>query len=112
MSKVLKGKSICNGVVIGRVRFHGKKETVKKLQVKDCEAEILRFEDAGKRAGEQLEALYKKLLTEVGVESAGIFEGQLMILEDENYHNWVIQLITEQKVNAEYAVDMAGKYFA
>ena len=112
MSKVLKGKSICNGVVIGRVRFHGKKETVKKLQVKDCEAEILRFEDAGKRAGEQLEALYKKLLTEIGVESAGIFEGQLMILEDENYHNWVIQLITEQKVNAEYAVDMAGKYFA
>ena len=112
MSKVLKGKSIYSGVVIGRIHFHGKKETVKQQLVNDCEAERLRFEEAGKKAGEQLEKLYEKILTEVGMESAGIFEGQLMILEDENYHKWVTQLIVGQKVNAEYAVDMAGKYFA
>lgn len=112
MSKVLNGKSIYSGVVIGRIHFHGKKENVKKQQVKDCEAEKLRFAEAKKKAGEQLEVLYEKLLLDEGMESAGIFEGQLMILEDDTYNKWVTKLIAEQKVNAEYAVDMAGKHFA
>ncbi len=113
MSKILQGKSIYSGVVIGRIHFHGKKEgNVKRLQVKDCAAEILRFEAARKKAGEQLAALYEKILKEAGMQSAGIFEGQMMILEDDNFNQFVKQMILEQNVNAEYAVDMAGKHFA
>ena len=48
MSKVLKGKSIYSGVVIGRIHFYGRRDTVKKQQVKNCEAEKLRFEKARK----------------------------------------------------------------
>jgi len=113
MSKILQGKSIYSGVVIGRIHFRGKKEgNIKKLQVKDCEAENLRFETARKKAGEQLMTLQEKLSTETGMESAGIFEGQIMILEDDNFNQFVKQMILHEHVNAEYAVDMAGKHFA
>ncbi len=113
MSNVLNGKTIYGGVVIGRIHFHGKKDgSVMRLRVEDTDAEILRFEDARKKAQDQLQDLYERMLREAGIENAGIFEGQLMILEDENFNGSVKQMIAEQSVNAEYAVEVAGNHFA
>ena len=113
MSSVLDGKSIYGGVVISRIHFHGKKDaSVVRRCVEDTRAEILRFEDACKKAQDQLRSLYDRMLREAGIENAGIFEGQLMILEDENFIRSVKQMIAEQSVNAEYAVDVTGNHFA
>ena len=113
MSSVLDGKSIYGGVVISRINFHGKKDaSVVRRCVEDTRAEILRFEDACKKAQDQLRSLYDRMLREAGIENAGIFEGQLMILDDENFIRAVKQMIAEQSVNAEYAVDVTGNHFA
>ena len=113
MSNVLNGKTIYSGVVIGRIHFHGKKDgSVMRLCVEDTDEEIQRFEDARKKAQDQLQDLYERMLREAGIENAGIFEGQLMILEDENFNGSVKQMIAEQSVNAEYAVEVAGNHFA
>lgn len=113
MSRVLEGKSIYGGIVIGKIYFHGKRDSAARpIQVYDTEREIRRFENACKRAQEQLCALRGQMEEAGSVENAGIFEGQRMILEDENFKISVKQMIRSHSVNAEYAVEMMGKHYA
>lgn len=112
MSKVLEGKSIYNGVTIGKIYYHGKRDgMVKCIPVEDVDRELARLEEAKQLASAQLEALHRKLSDDHGVENAGIFEGQKMILADEVFNKSIREMIQAQPVNAEYAVSMVGKQY-
>ena len=52
------------------------------MHVEDAEAELVRFEEAKKRAIGQLQELYDKAVKEVGELNAQIFEIHQMMLED------------------------------
>lgn len=107
------GKSIFKGVAIGKILFYEKDEQlVKRAKVSDVEAEVTRFEDAKARAIEELHALYEKALAEVGEVNAAIFDVHAMMLEDDDYIGSIINIITSQAVNAEYAVATTGDNFA
>ena len=54
---------------------------------------------------EQLQKLYDKAVKEVGEASAAIFEVHQMMLEDEDYQDAICNMIRNEMVNAEYAVD-------
>lgn len=109
----LVGKSVFKEIAIGPVLQWGKKQTVvTKKQTEDTEAEVSRFEKAGKIAGEQLSGLYDKALMQVGRSGAAIFEVHRMLLEDGGYQHSVCDRIRSQCVTAEFAVAAVGEELA
>ena len=59
------GKSVLNGIAIGKLKIYKKKDTtISTTPVTDTGAELLRFEDAQQKAIQQQTALYEKALAE------------------------------------------------
>lgn len=109
----LTGKSVFGGVEIGKIAFYKRNnQQVKRYRVEDTEAEVTRFETAKASAVEQLQGLYAKAMKDVGEENAMIFEIHQMMLEDLDYLESIIHIITNQQVNAEYAVATTADNFA
>ena len=103
------GKSILNGIAIGKVKIYKKKDTaISTKPVTDTGAELLRFEDAQQKAIAQQTALYEKALDEAGEEIAEVFNIHAMMLEDDDFVDAIKEIITKQKMCAEYAVKTAG----
>lgn len=106
-------KSIFGGIAIGKIFFFDKKEAViTDAKVADVEAEVARFEAAKAKALEQLQGLYEKALRDIGEEQAAIFEAHQMMLDDAEFGDSVINMIRDEQLNAEYAVDTTGETFA
>lgn len=110
---VLEGKSVFNGIAIGRLAVYRKKDKqVKRQKIENADAEIARFNEARSRAKEQLAAFYQKAVKEVGEVNAMIFEVHQMMLDDLDYTESVTNMIETQKINAEFAVASTGDNFA
>lgn len=108
----LKGKGVCSGIAIGRISYFDRSAlNVKRISVEDTDAELDRVESAKDTARKQLSELYQKALREVGEDNANIFEIHRAMLDDFDYNNAVSNIITTQKVNAEYAVAVAADNF-
>ena len=57
------GKSVLNGIAIGKLKIYKKKDTaISAAEVADTAAEVARFEEAQQKAIEQQTALYEKAL--------------------------------------------------
>ena len=111
--QIYKGKSVFGGTAIGRIRVYSKGEQqVKRVRIEDTQRETARYHEATKQAMEQLAELYEKALKEVGEANAAIFEIHQMMLEDDDYREYVENIISTQKVNAEYAVAQTADNFA
>ena len=111
--KVYEGKSVFNGIAIGKIKLYLKGEQqVKRHKVTDVKAELLRYEEARNKSMTELKGLYEKALKEVGEANAAIFEVHQMMLEDEDYNESVRNIIESQGVNAEYAVATTGDNFS
>ena len=107
------GKKNFNGIAIGKIKFYSKKENqVSRVKVEDTDAEIARYEAAKDEAVKQLEQLYEKALVEVGEANAEIFNVHIMMLDDDDFNESVLNIISVQKVNAEYALAATGDNFA
>lgn len=109
----LTGKSVFGGVEIGKIAFYKRNnQQIKRWRVEDTEAEVARFESAKATAVAQLQDLYEKAMKDVGEENAMIFEIHQMMLEDLDYLESIVHIITNQQVNAEYAVATTADNFA
>lgn len=109
----LTGKSVFGGIAIGKLLFYKRNETeIKRYHVKDTLGEVERFNQAKIQAIAELQALYEKAMKDVGESNAAIFQVHQMMLEDEDYRGSVINIITRQEVNAEYAVGITADNFA
>lgn len=109
----LTGKSIFEAIAIGPLySYPQSKAEVVRCQIENAEKELERFEAAKKTAGEELSALYEKAVLEIGKTSAAIFEVHGMLLENEEYLDFICNIIRSRKVNAEFAVAAAGDHFA
>lgn len=110
---VLNGKGVFGGVAIGKISLYQKQQhQIKRYRVEDTNSEIARFEQAKKDTIAQLQGLYDKALKEVGEANAAIFEVHQMMVEDLDYCESIINIITTQNVNAEYAVGTTADNFA
>lgn len=102
---VIKGKSVFNGIAIGRIMVYGKeKYAVNKRDISDINRELYRFEIACRKVKDQLADLYEKAIKEVGKLNAEILDVHRMMLEDPDYLDSIKSMIVNQKVNAEFAV--------
>ena len=110
---VFYGKGVCGGIALGRVYVADReRRQIRRVGTEDTKQELKRFDEAKKRANDELSEIYQKALKEVGETNAEIFSIHMMMLEDEDYNESVINIIETQKVNAEYAVDVTGENFA
>lgn len=110
---IYQGKSVFNGIAIGKICVYQKGEQqVKRCKVEDTEAEVKRFREAREQAVEQLGKLHEKALKEVGEANAAIFEVHQMMLEDDDYLESIENIIRLQEVNAEYAVAATSDNFS
>ena len=107
------GKGVYGAVAIGKISLFKRSDVIiQRRHTDDTDAEIARVEAAEKAASEQLQAIYEKALKEVGETNAQIFEIHIMMLEDEDYNDSIRNIITTQKVNAEYAVSVTADNFS
>ena len=110
--EIIKGKSILNKVAIGPILYHRKTESQgKRRTVEDTEAEVTRYELAVACAEDELKTLHEKACEQVGETGAAVFEVHMMMLEDADYRDSVLNIIRNQKTNAEYAAAVTGDNF-
>ena len=111
--KAAAGKSIWDGIAIGRLRWFQKREVqAQSISGLAPEEELERFEQARARAQAQLRSLYESAVGEVGEDNAAIFEIHQMMLEDEDFLAAVRSVIRTQGGTAEHAVQVTGENFA
>ena len=108
-----RGKSVFEGIAIGKIRVFRKDELqLKPIQIRNVEGELERYLAAKHTAAQQLKQLYEKAVRQVGEAGAAVFEVHGMLLEDGEYNQSVESIIREEHVNAEYAVSMTGEKFS
>lgn len=106
------GKSVLKGIAVGRIYWYQKQDyQITKTQISDTDAESSRFKKAVETAKEQLSKLYDEALVNVGEDHAMIFDIHRMMLEDDDYLEAIDSSI-QDRINAEYAVEMAQNQFA
>lgn len=73
----------------------------------DAEDEVLRFNNAKEKIVTKYNDLYGQTLKISGEENAMIFQIHAMMLEDDDFSGFAVDLIRSKKVSAEYAVKAA-----
>jgi len=71
----------------------------------DLDKEIKRFIDGRAKASAQLEIIKQKALETFGEEKEAIFEGHIMLLEDEELEEDIITYMRENKCSADFAIN-------
>lgn len=106
---MLKGIGASPGIVIGRAflleeeKFYISKRTIDSTEIKQ---EIIRFRKALAETREEMGGIRQKVLKQLGKRHVRLFDAYLLILEDPILRNDVIKMVTEERVNAEYALQM------
>ncbi len=110
---IFKGKGVNKAAAVGKIAVLARQEAVvKRERIDSPQNELERLEKAKAEAEKQLRDIAVKVRAEAGNADAEIFEIHMMMLEDEDYNNAIKEMITSQKVNAEYAVAVTGDNFA
>ena len=102
------GKASFMGIAIGRIAEMKKNQAVvRKTHIEDADAEFQRYLAAKEMAQAEIMDLHDKALKEVGEAQAEIFEVHAMFLDD--FDDSVENIIREQMLNAEYAVQTTAE---
>lgn len=110
---IFEGKGICDAVAMGRISVIRKqKKEIERKNITDIKNETERFENAKNEVLSELETVREKAVSKVGEEGAAIFEIHKMMIEDEDYNDFILNMIKDEKVSAEYAVFSASKKFS
>lgn len=110
---VVKGKSIFSGITMGPLAlFHRNTVSTARRRIKDTDAEVERFQEARLASIEQLKDMYEKAVQKVGEEEAAVFEVHQMMLDDDDYIDNIVTLISQERINAEAAVEETAQQFS
>ncbi|MBW3091032.1 phosphoenolpyruvate--protein phosphotransferase [Bifidobacterium miconisargentati] len=111
--KTIQGVGVSAGIAIGAVRVLDTADhAVERRVVDDPQAEVERFRTARATAVSQLKQLRDKTAAEFGEGKAELFDTHQLMLQDLDYVESIEGLITQSKVNAEFAVNSTAEQFA
>ena len=79
--------------------------------VEDADEELMRLDEAVVQTGKTFSELYERAAGEVGEHEASLFLAYGKLLSDEGFLRKVRSTIREEKINAEYAVNQASKFY-
>ncbi|MGF7101141.1 phosphoenolpyruvate--protein phosphotransferase [Borreliella kurtenbachii] len=107
----LSGKRISKGIGIGEVlcirKNFDKTISREKIDFSQVDSEISKFNKAKSKAIEALKNLERKAMLQFGDDKKGIFEGQVLIVEDDELSELVIEFITKENYSAAYSIYLA-----
>ena len=107
------GKGVYEAIAIGRIVIRKQESAlIPRYSTENIEEELARIETAKRQAVRQLKEIYEKALTEVGETNAQIFQIHQLMLDDEEFHAAIQDIIAAQHVNAEYAIKAASDKFS
>ena len=107
------GKGVSKGYAIGEICFVGASTLqVEKKNINDTKGEIMRLDNAITESLDSLDSLYREAVLQVGQTEAEIFNIHKMMLEDDDYQTFAKNIITTERVCAEYAVSVTQEKFA
>ena len=107
------GKGVFESVAIGRIVLKKQENAlIPRYFTENAEEELVRIETAKRQAVLQLVEIYEKALADVGEADAQIFRIHQLMLEDEEYHTAIKEIIVTQHMNAEYAVKAVSDNFS
>ncbi len=111
--ETLKGISASKGIAVGTVFYlHDKEEKIERVTVGNSANEITRFQAAQQKAIKDLEEICETKKGIIDDKSLEIFRIHAMMLEDADYIESIENMIKDQSVNAEYAVQQTSVLFA
>jgi phosphotransferase system enzyme I (PtsI) len=109
---LLFGKGVSAGIVIGTGKI--KRKTIYEIttrSITNIDEEIEKINQALLKSKTQLKKIYAKTKAEIGENEAEIFNAHLAMLNDQVYIDGIIEIVTQEKTNAENAVDLVtNKY--
>lgn len=108
----MKGLGVSQGIGIGKAFIIDKRQVdISRNYVDDVEKEINRLNNALEKAKEELNEIYNRAVDELGEKEAQIFKSHEIMLEDVLFISDVEDIIKQEKVCAEYAVnEVANNY--
>ena len=105
MEKRITGIAVSPGIAIGKVYLFEKKEIeINKCPCKNPEEEKTKLIEARNKTKEQLQKIRENTAKKVSEEKAAIFDAHITLLEDEDLLQEVNDIITDEKVSADYAL--------
>lgn len=108
----ISGIAASAGIAIAKAfRLEHPDYTVTQQTVKNAEAEIAKLDDALAKSQVELERIKENTLKELGAKKAEIFESHLLILNDPELISPVKDMIVNDQVNADYALNETSKQF-
>ncbi|MFZ3590054.1 phosphoenolpyruvate--protein phosphotransferase [Bacillus sp. DJP31] len=112
MTQLLKGIAASDGIAIAKAyKLVYPDLTVVKTEIADSKIEITRFVAALQEAAKELEKIKEQANTELGEDKAAIFSAHLLVLSDPELLNPVKDKITNEQVNAEFALNESANLF-
>ncbi|MBX9446524.1 phosphoenolpyruvate-protein phosphotransferase PtsI [Dickeya chrysanthemi] len=103
---MISGILVSPGIAFGKALLLKDDEIVvnrKKISADQVEKEIELFLTGRAKASQQLEAIKQKAAETLGPEKEAIFEGHIMLLEDEEFEQEIISLIKDEHASADAA---------
>ena len=111
--QLVTGKPIMEQIVAGRLCFYRRPVPTPQLHSQHhFRHEINRFHQAQRAAIDELNRFYDRCKADVGETVASIFHIHSLLLEDRDYVDTIRNLIQDQGITAEYAVQMAELTFS
>ena len=109
---VIEGRPGSPSYAIGKLYVYERKTyRPPHITVEDTSVELKRFDKARQAAIDSLSIAYERTNERAGAQNAEIFKAHTMLLKDEEYIARVINNILTDRMNAEWAVSEAGRYF-
>ncbi|MGL6065303.1 MAG: phosphoenolpyruvate--protein phosphotransferase [Fusobacteriaceae bacterium] len=111
----IKGKTACEGVVIGEVFIHKPKEfnvEKKTIEPSKIEEEIVRWKKSMEKSKEDIRRLKQSLKNKLKKKELDILMAHIVMLDDPMYIKDIEKIMRAENANAEYAVKkISDKYF-
>lgn len=108
----MQGIGASPGIARGRVYIKKDHIKVAKQTIQDLDEAIVKYEKAVARSREQLKELIEKNRASIGDEEAKIFEAHLLLLDDPELNSETANMIENEKVNPEWAVQQVGEKYS
>ncbi|MFA7330569.1 MAG: phosphoenolpyruvate--protein phosphotransferase [Candidatus Delongbacteria bacterium] len=103
----IQGIGVSPGIVIGEARVHARRRLMvrpRALAVDQVDAELRHFERAVEKSRRGILRVSTQVRRRLGADSANIFEAHLLILEDPMLTGRARELISKEKLNADFAL--------
>ena len=109
---MIKGIAASAGVAVSKVfKLKHPVLNIERVDGANAEDEVKRLNDAIEKSKADISDIKEKAVGKLSDEDLAIFDAHLMVAEDPEFVDQIVAMISDEKVNADYAVDQVANMF-